>query len=128
MVVTDEGTRELLADAAFNQEHVKNAPLIFVVCANYVRSMSRYGERGILYAMEDATIAGTYLMLACHAAGLGSCWTGAFDDEMIREILDLPDMQGRFLSLLPDIPRRLPLRLTELRQMSIFIRLLVKIY
>jgi nitroreductase len=90
IVVTDEGIREHLADAALNQEHVRNAPLIFVVCANYVRSMSKYGERGILYALEDATIAGTYLMLACHAAGLGSCWTGAFDDEMIREILDLP--------------------------------------
>lgn len=99
VVVTDEGTRELLADAAFSQEHVKNAPLIFVVCANYIRSMSRYGERGILYAMEDATIAGTYLMLACYAAGLGSCWTGAFDDEMIREILDLPG-HARPVSLL----------------------------
>jgi len=90
IVVTDEGMKENLADAALNQEHVKNAPVIFVVCANYVRSMSKYGERGILYAMEDATIAGTYIMLACHAAGLGSCWTGAFDDEMVREILDLP--------------------------------------
>ncbi|KAF5089873.1 nitroreductase family protein [Methanospirillum sp. J.3.6.1-F.2.7.3] len=90
IVVTDEGTRELLADAAFNQEHVSAAPVVFVVCANYVRSMSRYGERGILYAMQDATIAGTYLMMAIHASGLGSCWTGAFDDEMVRETLDLP--------------------------------------
>jgi nitroreductase len=90
IVVTEDGTRELLADAAFHQEHVSAAPVIFVVCANYVRSMSRYGERGILYAMQDATIAGTYLMMAIHASGLGSCWTGAFDDEMVREILDLP--------------------------------------
>ncbi|ABD39857.1 nitroreductase [Methanospirillum hungatei JF-1] len=90
IVVTDEGTRELLCDAAFQQEHVSAAPVIFVVCANYVRSMSRYSERGILYAMQDATIAGTYLMMAIHASGLGSCWTGAFDDEMVREILDIP--------------------------------------
>lgn len=90
IVVTEEGTRELLADAAFQQEHVSAAPVIFAVCANYVRSMSRYGERGILYAMQDAAIAGTYLMLAIHASGLGSCWTGAFDDEMVRETLDLP--------------------------------------
>jgi len=26
----------------------------------------------------------------CHAAGLSSCWTGAFDDEEVRTILDLP--------------------------------------
>ncbi|MDD1724190.1 MAG: nitroreductase family protein [Methanospirillum sp.] len=90
VVVTDEGTRELLADAAFKQEHVTAAPVIFVVCANYVRSMSRYGERGIIYAMQDASIVCTYMMLALHASGLGSCWTGAFDDEMVRETLDLP--------------------------------------
>ena len=90
IVVTDEGTRELLADAAFQQEHILAAPVIFVICANYVRAMSRYSERGILYAMQDASIAGTYLMMGIHASGLGSCWTGAFDDEMVREILDIP--------------------------------------
>jgi len=52
--------------------------------------MSRYNERGILYALEDATIVATYLMLGAHAAGLASCWTGGFDDDMIRDILCLP--------------------------------------
>ena len=51
--------RIALAEAAFGQQHVENAPALFVVCANYVRSMSQYGERGILYAVEDATIACT---------------------------------------------------------------------
>lgn len=90
VVVTDEETRAALAEAAFDQAHIEQAPLILVVCSNYVRSMSRYGERGILYALEDATIACTYLMLAAHARNLQSCWTGAFDDDAVREILDLP--------------------------------------
>jgi nitroreductase len=90
VVVTDEDTRSALAEAAFGQEHVEQAPVIFVVCSNYVRSMSRYGERGILYGLEDATIACTYLMLAAHAKKLQSCWTGAFDDDDVREILSLP--------------------------------------
>jgi nitroreductase len=90
IVVTDEATRGALAEAAFSQEHVERAPVIFVVCSNYVRSMSRYGERGILYGLEDATIACTYMMLAAHAKNLQSCWTGAFDDNEVRGILDLP--------------------------------------
>jgi nitroreductase len=90
IVVTDEATRGALAEAAFSQEHVERAPVIFVVCSNYVRSMSRYGERGILYGLEDATIASTYMMLAAHAKNLQSCWTGAFNDNEVREILDLP--------------------------------------
>ena len=90
IVVTDPGVKEALARAAFDQGHVEQAATIFVVCANYVRSMSRYGERGILYGLEDATIACTYMMLAAQAKKLQSCWTGAFNDEEVREILDLP--------------------------------------
>ena len=90
VVVTDEETRLALAEAAFGQQHVGEAPALFVVCANYVRSMSQYGERGILYAVEDATIACTYMMLGAHARGLHSCWTGAFDEDEVREVLDLP--------------------------------------
>jgi len=90
IVVTDEGIKEDLAEMAFRQEHIEKAPVILVVCANYVRSMSQYGDRGILYALEDATIAGTYMMLAAHAAGLSTCWTGAFDEEEVSAILDLP--------------------------------------
>ena len=90
VVVTDEETRAALAEAAFDQAHIEQAPVILAVCSNYVRSMSRYGERGILYALEDATIACTYMMLAAHARNLQSCWTGAFDDEAVREVLGLP--------------------------------------
>ena len=90
IVVTDEEIRYALAEAAFGQVHIEKAATVFIVCANYVRSMSRYGERGILYAVEDATIACTYMMLAAHARKIHTCWTGAFDEEEIREILDLP--------------------------------------
>lgn len=90
VVVTEEETREALSEAAFQQEHIRQAPLVLIVCSNYVRSMSRYGERGILYALEDATIACTYMMLAARSRGLESCWTGAFEDEGVREVLGLP--------------------------------------
>jgi len=90
VVVTDGEVREALSAAALSQPHVKEAPCVLAVCANYIRSMSRYGERGILYAIQDATIACTFLMLAAHAAGLKTCWTGAFDEEEVKEVLDLP--------------------------------------
>jgi nitroreductase len=90
VMVRDPERREALSEAALGQHHVRNAPVLFVVCANYVRSMSRYGERGILYAVQDATIAGTYLLLAAHALQLCSCWVGAFDEEETKNILGLP--------------------------------------
>ena len=90
VVITEEDTRTALAEAAYDQEHIEKASTVFVVCANYVRSMSRYGERGILYAVQDATIACTYMMLAAHAKKIHTCWTGAFDEDAVREILVLP--------------------------------------
>jgi nitroreductase len=90
VAVTDEDMRLMLQDAAFGQEHIGQAPLVMVVCANYIRSMSQYGERGILYAVQDATIACTYMMLAAHAQNLHSCWTGAFAEEEVRAMLILP--------------------------------------
>jgi len=90
VVVTDPGRRSQLAEAALDQAHVAQAPAVLVVCANYVRAMSRYGDRGILYALCDASIAATYMMLAAQAIGLASCWTGAFDDDDVRTVLELP--------------------------------------
>ncbi len=90
VVVTDPDRRGQLAEAALDQPHVASASAVLVVCANYVRSMSRYEDRGILYALCDASIAATYMMLAAHASGLGACWTGAFDDDEVRSVLDLP--------------------------------------
>jgi nitroreductase len=91
VVVRDPSVREFLSDAALNQEHIAHAPVVLVVCANYVRSMARYSERGILYALEEASIVATYLMLSAHAAGLATCWTAGFDDDQVRDILKLPN-------------------------------------
>jgi nitroreductase len=112
VVVTDDDARQVLAEAAFDQSHIEKAPVVFVVCANYVRSMSRYGERGILYAVQDATIACTYMMLAAHTRKLQSCWTGAFDEDAVREILELPQ-HIRPIALLAVGKGRSPAVLTE---------------
>ena len=112
VVVREEETRLLLSEAAFSQEHIERAPVLLVVCSNYVRSMSRYGERGILYGLEDATIACTYMMLAAHARNLRSCWTGAFDDDEVRDILSLPQ-HIRPVSLLAVGKGQLPAQHTD---------------
>jgi len=112
VLVDDRGIREELSDAAYGQEHVRDAPNLLVVCANYIRSMSRYGERGILYALQDATIACTYMMLAAHARRLHTCWVGAFAEEEVRTILDLPT-HARPVAILCVGKGHPPARLTE---------------
>ncbi|HJJ26760.1 MAG TPA: nitroreductase family protein [Methanocorpusculum sp.] len=114
VIVSDEGQLEMLSDAAGGQRQMLDAGCAFVVCANYIRSMSRYGERGILYAVQDATIAATYMMLAAHAIRLHTCWMGAFDEAQVKEVLELPAhvrpvaiLSVGFGSLPPSSPERM---------------------
>ncbi|HJJ56234.1 MAG TPA: nitroreductase family protein [Methanocorpusculum sp.] len=88
--VTDPSILELLMDAADSQPQIKESGCVLCVCANYIRAMSRYKERGILFAIEDATIVSTYMILAAHALRLQSCWVGQFDDDEVKNILGLP--------------------------------------
>ncbi|HPJ30821.1 MAG TPA: nitroreductase family protein [Methanothrix sp.] len=89
-VVTRTELKLALAAAAYGQEHLASAPVVVVVCADPARSGRRYGDRGQLYSIQDAASATTCLLLAAFDRGLASCWTGAFDESMVREILNLP--------------------------------------
>lgn len=90
-VVTKPDIRKALAMAAYGQHHVESAPLLIVVCADLKRSSSRYGDRGGLYSIQDATASVMCLLLAAHDMGLGACWSGAFDEEIVKEALSLED-------------------------------------
>jgi len=91
LVVTRPEMIRALALAAYDQIHVRTAPALIVVCADADRSSSRYGDRGSLYSIQDATAAATCLLLAAFDKGFGTCWTGAFDDDLVREALDLEE-------------------------------------
>jgi nitroreductase len=91
VVVAKEEMRRALSIAAYNQSQVAEAPVIIVVCADVLRSSSRYGDRGSLYSIQDATAAVMCILLAAHDRGLGTCWVGAFDDDVVREALSLEE-------------------------------------
>jgi nitroreductase len=87
-VVTQPSRRAELAKAALHQDFIAGAPLVFVFCAHPARSEKKYGDRGVrLYAVQDATIACCFAMLAATALGLASVWVGAFKDEEVRSAL-----------------------------------------
>ena len=92
VVVRNKKTGEALADAAFGQSFVAEVPVVVVVCGNQIRSSKHYGQRGrTLYYIQDADAAVENLLLAIHNEGLGSCWVGAFDENAVSEILELPE-------------------------------------
>ena len=90
--VTQEKERAALARAALDQFFVAQAPVVLVFCANQARSAAKYRERGArLYAIQDATIACAFAMLAATALGLSTVWVGAFDDAAVERVLGRHD-------------------------------------
>jgi len=88
--VTTARTRAALARAA-DQSFIAEAPVILVFFANPGRSARKYGARGKeLYAIQDATIAVTYAMLAAADLGLGTVWVGAFDPMKVTAATGAP--------------------------------------
>ncbi len=91
-VVKDKTVKESLTEAAYGQSFIKQAPVVFVVCADQEKAGKYYGERGYeLYSINDASIVATYIELVACALDLGTCWVGAFDEEIVRKILALPE-------------------------------------
>ena len=63
------------------------APVVIVVCGNPAESEV---ENGIDYYVADVAIAFEHLCLAAHAVGLGTCWTGWYNEEQVKVALGIP--------------------------------------
>jgi len=85
--ISTEDIREKLAKHSYNQDFIKDAPCSFVIMAEFERTTSRYGKRGIRYVYIDAGHAAQNLLLAATYLSLSACPVGAFDDKKIKETL-----------------------------------------
>ncbi len=90
VVVRTPEIRKRLYEACFSQSHVLQAPVLIVVCADLMRA-AYYGSRGMnLYAIQDTAAATQNILLALYSMGYATCWVGAFNEHLVREILNLP--------------------------------------
>ncbi len=90
-VVKEVRHRAAISRAAGAQGFLLAAPVLLVFVANPERNTERYGERGrTLYAIQDATIACSFAMLAAVDLGLSTVWTGAFDPAAVRAVICAP--------------------------------------
>ncbi len=83
--------RDELAGAALGQSFVKEGALVIVFTAIYERTTVKYGERGIRYVHMEAGHAAQNLCLQVTAMQLGVVTVGAFHDEQVVKLLNLPD-------------------------------------
>lgn len=91
-IVKENVVKKQLVNIAWNQDFIAQASVVIVVCINFSKTDSDYGKRGIeLYSIQDTAAATQNILLAATALGLGACWVGAFDEDRVKEILNLED-------------------------------------
>lgn len=83
-VVSGEARVQALTAATYDQKFVAEAPVSLVFCTNAARCEYPGAET---FALEDATIACTFAMLATTALGLSTCWIGAFRPDAVAQVI-----------------------------------------
>jgi nitroreductase len=104
--IKDERIKKKIAVAALNQNFIAEAPLVIIGCTDS-RISYKYGERGIyLYSIQDVAVSIMGMMLVAQENGLGSTWVGAFHEEEVFNILNMPN----FLRPVAIVPVGYPLK------------------
>ena len=83
-----------LCEAALSQPAVEDAPVSIVIAAVYQRTEKKYGERAVRYVHLEAGHAAQNLCLEATAGELGTVTVGAFNDDLVAKLLDLPENEA----------------------------------
>jgi len=97
IIVKDRKTKKKLAEAANSQSFVAEASVVIVACAETDEHVMRCGQA--CYPI-DVAIALDHITLAAVELGLGTCWIGAFDENKVKQILEVP-AEIRVVALMP---------------------------
>jgi len=96
--LSNADVRKPLAAAALGQHFIAQAPLCIAVVADFDKTSSRYGERGVRYVYIDVGHVGQNIYLQAVSLGLGTVAIGAFDDSAVAKVLNLaPDLAPIYL-------------------------------
>ena len=77
------------AKSTVQYDMISSAPAALLICANYSRTLEKYGERGVRYVHMEAGHVGQNLYLQAESLGIGTVSVGAFNDEIMKEELGI---------------------------------------
>lgn len=98
IVVKDKNIRKKLAQACNNQSFVGEASLVI---AGVVDPSKKWHQ-------VDLAIAFEHIVLEAQELGLGTCWIGAFQEEKVKDILEVPEDKKVVALLTIGVPSEAP--------------------
>jgi nitroreductase len=90
-LVVGEVEGNKLSQAASGQRMIEQAPINIIIAADYGRTTSHYGQRGIRYVHMEVGHVGQNISLQANALSLGAVMVGAFDDQEVKEVLGIKE-------------------------------------
>ncbi|MBU0456537.1 MAG: nitroreductase family protein [Nanoarchaeota archaeon] len=91
IVVMNPDSKQQLAELAHQQYEIIQAPVLIVVCSELEKAERYYGVRGEkLYSIQNCAAAIQNMLLEAHSLGLATRWIGAFNDDEVKEMLNIP--------------------------------------
>ncbi|MCD4820442.1 MAG: nitroreductase family protein [Candidatus Cloacimonetes bacterium] len=88
VVIKDKQMRDQLPAICKGQKFVSQAPVTIAVCCNNLGYIMTCGQKT---ASVDGAIVGAHITLQAVELGLGSCWIGAFYQDKMAKLINLPD-------------------------------------
>ncbi|TET58043.1 MAG: SagB/ThcOx family dehydrogenase [Promethearchaeota archaeon] len=88
-LITSEDLSKKLAQASWDQNFIAEAYLNVIICAIFERTTQRYGQRGIRYVYMEVGHCAQNIHLEAVALGLSSVPIGAYEDNKVKDVLDL---------------------------------------
>lgn len=89
--VFDGDKRTEIYDAALQQSSIKEGAALIVMAGVYERTSFKYGERAERYVHIEVGHIGENIYLQGITLGIGTVMMGAFKDEELKKVLDLPE-------------------------------------
>jgi nitroreductase len=86
IVVTDKDKRDELMKISGNQAFIGQAPVVLVAVGTKPGIMTNDQPAEAV----DLSIAMSFMLLEAHEQGLGACWIARYDQQSVRDLLDIP--------------------------------------
>ena len=88
IIVKNKDIIKKLVPACKNQTFIADAPIVIVACGTNTDYTMTCGHKAYII---DVSIAFSYMILEAYNQGLGTCWLGAFYQDEVKKILNIPD-------------------------------------
>jgi len=89
-LIIEKDLSSKLARASLDQHFIAEAYMNIIICAEFSRITWGYGQRGVRYVFIEVGHCAQNIHLEAVALGLASVPIGAFEDDQVKKVLELP--------------------------------------